>query len=96
MLLVQRTATLADAMGERGLPVLDLGAYARRAAAADRLLGRPRELALGRFANELARDAAPLVAFANPARQDFFSRRMGCQIYNPLYGMDLAALCIRR
>ena len=78
------------------LPVLDLGAYARRAAAADRLLGRPRELALGRFANELARDAAPLVAFANPVRQDFFSRRMGCQIYNPLYGMDLAALCIRR
>jgi len=78
------------------LPVLNLGVQARRAAAADRLLGRMRELALGRFANELARDAAPLVAFANPVRQDFFSRRMGCQIHNPLYGMDLAALCIRR
>jgi ABC-type oligopeptide transport system substrate-binding subunit len=78
-----------------GLPVVDLGAYARRAAAADRFAGRRRELALGRFANELAREAAPLVVFANPVRQDFFSRRMGCQIYNPLYGMDLAALCVR-
>ena len=26
---------------------------------------------------------------------DFFSARMGCQVYQPVYGIDLAALCIR-
>jgi YVTN family beta-propeller protein len=77
------------------LPVLDPRAYEPRLAAAGRLSGRSRDLAYGRLADDLARDAAPLVAFANPVRQDFFSRRIGCQIYNPLYGMDLAALCVR-
>ena len=28
--------------------------------------------------------------------RDLFSARMGCQIYQPQYGMDLAALCVRR
>jgi ABC-type oligopeptide transport system substrate-binding subunit len=78
------------------LPALDLGAFDRSAAVADRLTGDERQVAFGRLANDLARDAAPLVAFANPVRQDFFSRRIGCQIFNPLYGVDLAALCIRR
>jgi hypothetical protein len=27
--------------------------------------------------------------------QDFFSKRIGCQVYQPVYGMDLAALCIK-
>ena len=26
---------------------------------------------------------------------DFFSARMGCQVSNPVYGIDLAALCLR-
>ena len=78
------------------LPAVDLGSFGRRAAAADRLTGQRRQLAIGRLANDLARDTAPIVAFANPVRQDLFSARIGCQIYNPLYGIDLAALCIRR
>ncbi len=77
------------------LPSLDLGPYERRFAAASRLSGSRRYRAFGRLADELAGDAAPIVAFANPVRRDFFSARMGCQAYNPLYGMDLAALCIR-
>jgi YVTN family beta-propeller protein len=77
------------------LPSLDLGPYERRLAAASRLSGSRRYRAFGRLADELAGDAAPIVAFANPVRRDFFSARMGCQAYNPLYGMDLAALCIR-
>jgi hypothetical protein len=24
-----------------------------------------------------------------------FSARIGCQVYNPVFGMDLGALCIR-
>lgn len=78
-----------------GLPALDLRTYERRMAVADRLTGPRRYRAYGRLADDLAQRAAPIVAYANPVRQDFFSRRMGCQIYNPLYGFDLAALCIR-
>jgi YVTN family beta-propeller protein len=78
------------------LPVLDVSAYEQRLAAAATLSGRRRELAFGQLAHDLARSAAPLVVYANTVRRDFFSRRMGCQIYNPLYGIDLAALCIRR
>ena len=43
---------------------------------------------------DLARNAAPLAAFGNPSSHDFFSARIGCQIYG-VYGMDLAALCIK-
>jgi hypothetical protein len=38
---------------------------------------------------------APAAAFATNASRDFFSARMGCQVYQPVYGIDLGALCIR-
>jgi Protein of unknown function (DUF3040) len=38
--------------------------------------------------------AAPLVAFGNETWRDFFSARVGCQLYRPVLGMDLGALCI--
>jgi hypothetical protein len=44
---------------------------------------------------ELTRDAAPLAAFGNLSSHDFFSARMGCQVFTPAYGMDLATLCIQ-
>jgi hypothetical protein len=37
----------------------------------------------------------PQISFANPLEQDFFSARIGCQVNQPLVGIDLAALCIR-
>ena len=37
-----------------------------------------------------------MLAYGYPPRYDFFSARMGCQVFNPVYGMDLAALCIRK
>jgi uncharacterized protein (DUF2164 family) len=43
----------------------------------------------------MAREAAPWAAFANETLVDFLSARMGCQVYQPVYGIDLAALCIR-
>jgi hypothetical protein len=33
---------------------------------------------------------------ANTTARDLFSARIGCQTYQPLYGVDLAALCVRR
>ena len=70
-------------------------AYNRRLARAASLSGRRRYLAYGGLDLALARDAAPWAAFGNPARQDFFSARIGCQVYQPLYEMDFAALCLR-
>jgi YVTN family beta-propeller protein len=70
--------------------------YNRKLAAAAKLVGRKREVTYGKLDVELAREAAPLVAFAYQTHQDFFSARMGCHVYNPAYGMDLAALCLRR
>jgi hypothetical protein len=30
-----------------------------------------------------------------PNNIDFFSSRVGCQVFQPVYFMDLAALCLR-
>jgi hypothetical protein len=51
-------------------------------------------LAFGKLDLTLVRDAAPLLAYGNGAAADFFSPRIGCQSYG-VYGMDVAALCLR-
>ena len=70
--------------------------YTRRLAAAERLSPPERYVAYGRLESDLARNAAPWAAIGNPVAQDFFSERIGCQVFHPLYGIDLTALCIRR
>jgi YVTN family beta-propeller protein len=70
--------------------------YRRKLTAAARLSGPARYLAYGKLDVDLARNAAPLAAIGNASVRDFFSARVGCQIFNPVYGMDLAALCIRK
>jgi len=74
-------------------PFLD-PAYQRRLAAADKLSGPERYLTYGTLDLDLARNAAPLAAYDNLSSRDFFSARIGCQTYG-VYGMDLAALCLR-
>ena len=75
-------------------PTFDDPAYRRRLTAAARLTGPERYLTYGRLDLDLARDAAPFAAFDNLTAHDFFSARIGCQTFG-IYGMDLAALCIR-
>jgi YVTN family beta-propeller protein len=70
--------------------------YNHELEAAARLAGPKRYQAYAGLDVELARNAAPWVAVANPTNRDFFSPRMGCEVYQPVYGIDLAALCIRR
>ena len=70
-------------------------AYRRRIANADLLTGPKRYLAYSKLAFDLARNAAPLVAYGNASSHDLFSARIGCQVY-AFYGLDLAALCIKR
>ncbi len=76
-------------------PFTDPG-FQRQARAAAQLTGPSRYLAYGKFDATAARSYAPWVALANPVVRDFFSARMGCQVFSPVYGMDLAALCIRK
>ena len=60
-----------------------------------RLGGREREDAAGSLDFEIAR-AAPGAVLVSETFSQFFSARMGCQTFQPLYfGVDLAALCMR-
>jgi YVTN family beta-propeller protein len=71
-------------------------AFNRRLEAAATLTGPERYRAYGALDVDLARNAAPIVAIATYAHNDFFSARIGCYTYQPVYGFDLAALCLKR
>jgi ABC-type oligopeptide transport system substrate-binding subunit len=78
------------------IPTFDDPTYQGKLASVARLSGPARYLAYGKLDADLARNAAPWVAISNSSSRDFFSARMGCQVFQPAYGMmDLAALCIR-
>jgi peptide/nickel transport system substrate-binding protein len=63
--------------------------------AAARLTGDKRFSTYGDLDAELARDWAPVASYQNDNNRDFFSARIGCQVYQPVYGMDLNTLCVR-
>jgi peptide/nickel transport system substrate-binding protein len=70
--------------------------FNKRMREASLLTGTKRDEAYGQLDVDLARNAAPLAAWDNDNQRDFFSARVGCQIYQPIYGMDLNALCMRQ
>jgi YVTN family beta-propeller protein len=77
-------------------PVVSIGfALEARMAAAARLTGKRRLRAYARLDRDLAAGPAPIAAFANGTVKHLFSARVGCQFEHPIYGLDLAALCIR-
>ena len=86
-------------LGLPGIRILDTPfddpSYKRKVRAASRLSGPRRYLAYGALDVDTARNAAPVVAIGNKFNLDFFSARMGCQVFSPVFGIDLAALCIR-
>lgn len=73
----------------------DEPAWNRKLQEAARLAGPERYKRYGELDVELARDAAPLAVYMNNNNRDFFSSHMGCQVYQPTYGMDLNAMCVR-
>ena len=68
--------------------------YNRLLNVATRLSGPARSRAFGRIDLELARDAAPAIAYAHDNTLTFVSARTGCIVLNP--SLDLAAVCLRR
>ena len=69
--------------------------YAREYAAASRLPPPARFRAFAALAHELEADAVPAIPYELDVVRSFFSARTGCQVYQPVYGVDLAALCLR-
>jgi hypothetical protein len=63
--------------------------------AASRLRGEARLRAYARLDRDLAARAAPQATFATGEARYFLSARMGCEVPHPIYGLDLAALCVR-
>jgi peptide/nickel transport system substrate-binding protein len=71
-------------------------AYNRRLDAAARLSGSARYTAYAKLHADLIAKAAPMAAIGVWLNRDLFSARIGCQHYQPLSGIDLATLCIKR
>jgi peptide/nickel transport system substrate-binding protein len=76
------------------IPTFDDPTFRARLAAASQLSGPKRYLTYAKLDADLTRNAAPWIAFGNAYAHDFFSSRIGCQTYG-VYGIDIAALCIR-
>jgi peptide/nickel transport system substrate-binding protein len=69
--------------------------YNHLLAKAARLRGRGRHRFYGQLDVELAKNAAPMVAWGYEYERTFVSRRVGCIVINGR-GFDLAAACLRR
>jgi ABC-type transport system substrate-binding protein/class 3 adenylate cyclase/streptogramin lyase len=82
--------------GNQNLSYYNDPAFNRKLKAAAKLSGSKRYRTYSRLALELERDGVPAAAIGTSTSHDFFSARMGCQVYQPVYGMDLAALCLRQ
>jgi len=83
------------ATGNSNFSYFDDPVYNRRLAAAAQLTGPRRYLAYQALEADLLRNAAPAAPLLNWAEQEFFSARIGCKVYQPIYGIDLAALCLK-
>jgi peptide/nickel transport system substrate-binding protein len=89
-------AAMLDSLLEEGFaPNFDDPAYQRRLTQAAQLSGPERYLTYGRLDLDMASKGAPLAVYGNSVIPDFFSARIGCQTHG-VYGIDLAALCIRQ
>jgi YVTN family beta-propeller protein len=59
------------------------------------LSGDERLRTYAKLDRELAAQAAPAAPFATGTASYLLSARMGCQLLHPIYGLDLAALCLK-
>ena len=69
--------------------------FERRLKEAVSLVGDGRFAAYAELDRELSKDQVPAVPFASGTTTHFLSARIGCEVLHPVYGLDLAALCVR-
>jgi peptide/nickel transport system substrate-binding protein len=60
------------------------------------LSGDRRLQAYARLDEDLTRDDPPSAAWGIATLSDFFSDRARCQIYQPIYGIDLGTICLQQ
>jgi ABC-type transport system substrate-binding protein len=75
------------------LGYFDSPKYNALLAAASKLTGSARYAAYGKLDVDLARNAAPMVAYESESALSFVSKRTGCMVLNPF--LDLAAVCLK-
>src|SRR5919198_139017 len=81
--------------GDNNYGSFDDPTFNQRMDAASALQPPARYDAYAALDHDLMADAAPWAPRGNINSRDFFSARIGCQVFNPLFGMDLAALRLR-
>jgi YVTN family beta-propeller protein len=81
--------------GGGGLPSFLDPSVQRQLAAAARLNGVDRYLTYARL-DQVVSEAAPFVVIGDASSHNLFSARIGCQVHSPYYGIDLAAICVRK
>jgi YVTN family beta-propeller protein len=79
----------------------NFGRFNNRAASARmrqaaRLSGNRRLQAYRGLDQDLTRQDPPVAAWGIGTVREFFSARVGCQIWQPIYGFDLGSFCLRR
>jgi len=84
------------ATANSNLSYFDDPAFNRKLAVAARLAGPRRYAAYRALETDLLRNGAPAAPLYNFAESEFFSARIGCQVYQPVYQIDLAALCLKQ
>jgi peptide/nickel transport system substrate-binding protein len=67
--------------------------YNSALSAASKLRGSARYRAYGRLDVDVARNAAPMVAYESESALTFVSKRVGCLVLNPF--LDFAAVCLK-
>jgi peptide/nickel transport system substrate-binding protein len=78
------------------ISLFDDPSFERRIRAAAQVSGPRRDRVYARVDRELAGRAAPEAAYASGTTISFFSPRVGCQVDQPIYGIDLGRLCLRQ
>jgi peptide/nickel transport system substrate-binding protein len=58
--------------------------------------GSDRVAAYSKLNEELVKNVSPLVAWGVDNDRDFFSSQMGCILHHPVYGMDIASMCMEQ
>ena len=70
--------------------------FNRRIAAAAALAAPAWFQAFARIDREVITTAAPVAVYGVPNDRVYVSSRTGCYHHQPVYGLDLPALCLRR
>jgi peptide/nickel transport system substrate-binding protein len=86
-------ATLAEASFDHNYSRLADRVLDRRLNAAASLSDNKRLRAFSNIEIDTLRTTAPIAPLFNPTEFLFFSDRVGCVTYSPVFGIDLAALC---